>query len=146
LIEYLIAQKNNYSCDTTSMRQANRHISHLVAKFILSCDETVVIFPGICLQHHVVSIRKEIFYISSISKDYVFLQALCPICADRSARFGRLISHSIDADVSIRLTDLGCHAALLPLIFIAFRFLSSTASYGRCKCVIELDEFESPNF
>jgi hypothetical protein len=37
-------------------------------------------------------------------------------------------------------------AALLSLIFIAFRFLDGITNYDRSKCVIELDDFECPDF
>jgi hypothetical protein len=60
--------------------------------------EIAVILPENYLQHHVVHIRKEIFSISFISKEYISWQAPCQIVADRSMRFGQLISSSLDHD------------------------------------------------
>jgi DNA polymerase sigma len=38
LIEYSIAQRGCYSCDMKSMRQSERDISSLFAKFLPFCD------------------------------------------------------------------------------------------------------------
>jgi hypothetical protein len=46
--------------------------------------------------------------------------------------------------LSFLTTDVGL--ALLPLMFIAFRFLNSPTSHGRSRCVTELDEFKSLGF
>jgi hypothetical protein len=88
----------------------------------ISLKKIAVILPGNCLQHLVVYIRKWMFLIYFISRDNISLQVPCQIFAEGSPRVGRPISHSIDSDVSIHWTYLGCDGALLPLIFIAFRF------------------------
>jgi hypothetical protein len=49
-------------------------------------------------------------------------------------------------ELSIHLAYLRWHAALLPLIFMAFRFLDSIMRYRRSKCVTDWNEFERTSF
>jgi hypothetical protein len=83
--------------------------------------------------------------------DYFHIQGLLIFASTlsdfrQSSQFGGLISHSMDADALTRLTYLRWHAALLPLTFIALRFLDSITSNGRFQCVIHWKAFERPSF
>jgi hypothetical protein len=108
--------------------------------------EAKIPFPRNYLQHHVVYSQNLKFLISLMSKDYIFFQAPCQIFVERLGQFGSPSSHSIDSDIHSHFIYLTCHAVLLPLVLVAFCICDTVMSYRRSKYVIELDEFESPNF
>jgi hypothetical protein len=58
----------------------------------ISSKKITVILPGNQLQHPMPYSEVQTFSISFIFKDHIFLQALCQIFVDRSARFGQLIT------------------------------------------------------
>jgi hypothetical protein len=72
-------------------------------------------------QHYVIYIRNKMCSFSSISKDYMSLQASCQIFVDRPASLGSSISRSLASDVQIHFVSLIFHTVL---IFIAFAFLT----------------------
>jgi hypothetical protein len=97
--------------------------------------------PGNDSQHHVVYNRNRNVSFSSISRNYVSLQAPCQIFVNWSAWLESLISRSLASDVQIHCIYLMCYVALMLLIFITFCVLNSIVSYDRSKHVIQVGAF-----
>jgi hypothetical protein len=86
------------------------------------------------------------FSFSSISRDYISLQAPCQIVVNRPAWLGRPISLAPAFDIQIHFIYLMCHTALLLLIFMSFRVLNSILRDGRSKRVMKFDGFDHSKF
>jgi hypothetical protein len=99
-------------------------------------------FPWNCLQHILVYIEKSILALSLMSKDYICLQEPSPIFVGHLARLGQPVPRSLGSDVSTHLVYLGCHASLLPLIFMAFRIIVIPLSHWRSKYVIAFNDWQ----
>ena len=99
-----------------------------------------IMLTGNYLQHDVVRIQHQIFYCSSIWKDYISLQAQCQIFVDRLARLRPSISHSHSDNIHSHFIYPTHNASLLSLIFTSFRFLNIIISYDNSNSVTELNE------
>jgi hypothetical protein len=75
---------------------------------------------------------------SSISRDYISLQALCQIFVNRPARLESSISRSLASDCHIHFIYLICHTALMLLTFISFRVLHGIMIHDQFKRVIKV--------
>jgi hypothetical protein len=82
------------------------------------------------------------FLFSSISRDYISLQAPCQIFVDQSAWLESSILHSLGFDVQIHFIYLTSQTALMFLIFIICCVLNSIVSYGRSKRVMKIGAFD----
>jgi hypothetical protein len=96
--------------------------------------------PGNYSQHILVCIEKSMLILYFMSKGYVCLQESSPPFVGHLARFVQLIPRSLGSDASTHLAYLGCHASLLPLIFMAFRIIVIQLSHWRSKCLIAFNE------
>jgi hypothetical protein len=115
----------------------------LLAKFLPSCDEDQSydpwkLFAISCCLYSKINIS-DFFHIHG-------LDIFASIVSDsrRSSRAVWFIDFSFrGSGIHKDFTYSICHAVLLPLTFIVVRVLDSIMSYGRSKCVFELDEFGS---
>jgi hypothetical protein len=86
--------------------------------------------------------EREMFLLSSISRDCTSVQGPCQVFVDRSVRFESSITHFLASDIQIHFIHLMCHTALMLLIFISFCALNSIVSYDQSKRVIEVGAFD----
>jgi hypothetical protein len=101
-----------------------------------------ILLPGNYSQYHVFIFQIDIVSFSSISKDYIYLQAHRQIFVDRSAWLESSIFCSLVSDVQIHFIYLTSHTALILLTFITFCVLNSIVGYGRSKRVMKVGAFD----
>jgi hypothetical protein len=83
------------------------------------------------------------FSFSSISRDYIFVQALCRIFADRLARIESPISFSVNPVVQLHFIYLMSQSGLLLLIFISLRNILIPFTPGHSGLVVQLFQCSS---
>jgi hypothetical protein len=118
----------------------------LLGKFLPSCDENENYPPWeLFATQYCLSWNLNVFTFFHIQGLHS-LQAPCQLFLDRSPRLWQLISHSIDFDIQLHFMNMTSDPSLLLVILVAFRVLNIIMSYGRSKCVIELNQFNDSKF
>jgi hypothetical protein len=88
----------------------------------------------------------EMFSFSSISRDYISLQAPCQTFIDRPVWLESSISRSLASDVQIYFIYLMCHTALLFFMFIVFCVLQSIVNYDQSERVMKFNGLDRSKF